>query len=173
MCTGTREEAPRGVTPEKDTAATNQGSQQIRGGKGPGLSLHSTGLSHQVPGHPLACTAQLLHHHGCHPLDGLVATSSLPSGTVLGLSHSQPVPRLAGGHQKLARDTVNNLTLWTITFNAAVFGRRPWRPTVDHTNPTQVCLALASPKRNNFVQTSHGTDERPVPKGTSSHFRAA
>lgn len=88
-----------------------------------------------------------------------MATSLLPSGTVPGPSHSQPVPRLAG------RDSVINLTMWTVTSDTVVFeGGAQWLA-VGSANPIHACLAHASPKQSSFTQTSHGMGKRAIPKG--------
>lgn len=81
-------------------------------------------------------------------------------------SHSQPVLRFAGWHQKQARDSVNNLTMWTVRYDTVVFGRRAWCLAVGHAIPTRACSAHASAEQSNFVQTSHGPGKRAVPKGT-------
>lgn len=98
---------------------------------------------------------------------------SLPSGTVPGLSHSQPVPRLVGCHHNQARDSLNNLMTFDtfVTFDTMVFERRTWCLTVCRASTTRAGSAHALDEWKSVVQISHGLGKKAVPKGHKATLR--
>lgn len=167
VCRDTREEDPRGGNTWKRSPShqprdpADQGRKRARAKLAFNRSQQNSSGAWTSSG----WIAQPLHHHGCHPLGG----GWWPHPPCLQEpepSHSQPVLRFAGWHQKQARDSVNHLMMWTVRYDTMVFGRRAWCLAVGHANPTRACSAHASAERSNFVQISYGLGKRAVPKGT-------